>query len=77
MRQMRLVAGLRQDPLAKLTQRSPYPLAGIGEGLRRVGKGKGRGREGGRERGRRKGEDSQCLKCVDANDDKCVLLTAQ
>jgi len=63
---MRLVAGLRQNPLGELTAlpRPPKRIKGGGGGE----KGEGEKREGnGEEGGEREREDPQCLKCVDAN----------
>jgi len=59
---MRLVARLCPDPPGELTA-----LPQIHSWIKGGGIGKGKGR-GGRGKGRRAGEDPQCLKCVDAND---------
>jgi len=67
---MRLVVGLRPDPLRSL-QCSPRPLAGLNEGGEESGKGRGKERKeegkGGRERGKNERGNPQCLKCVDAH----------
>jgi len=70
---MRLVAGLRPDPLGSL-QRSPNPLAELKgreweTGGGRKGRGDGRGSEGEKERSL----DPHCMKCVDAHADLPII----
>jgi len=65
---MRLVAGLRPDPLGSLQRfPTPRPSSWIKEAGSGKGEGEGGGRGGKREGKKEKVRTPQCLKCIDAD----------